>query len=77
MPRLTERGVLMAHRPQADEPPVRGATTDMGGGSGVKEYRIHYWEGQRQYTIVVGTNQPESLFNWYKKQYNRVRFEER
>lgn len=42
-----------------------------------KEYRIHYWEGQRQYTIVVGTNHPESLIAWYKKQYDRVRFEER
>ena len=67
----------MAHRPQADEPSVRGATTGLVGGCGMKEYRIHYWEGQRQYTIVVGTNHPESLIAWYKKQYDRVRFEER
>lgn len=40
------------------------------------QYRIHYWEGQQQYTLVVGTNDISSLTSWYKNNFNRVKIEE-
>jgi len=42
----------------------------------VTQYRIHYWEGQQQYTLVVGTNDISSLKSWYKNNFNRVKIEE-
>jgi hypothetical protein len=40
------------------------------------QYRIRYWEAGREYTMVVGASNPESVREWLKKKYNKFKMEE-
>ena len=42
----------------------------------VQQYRIRYWEAGREFTMVVGASDVQSLRDWCKKKYNRFKIEE-
>ena len=39
------------------------------------QYRIRYWEGGREYTMVVGATDEKSLRDWCKNKYNKFKME--
>ena len=42
----------------------------------MSQYRILFWDGSRQYTLVMGTTDIDDLKKWLKKKYDRFTIEE-
>jgi hypothetical protein len=40
------------------------------------QYRIRYWEGGREFHMVVGASDYDRLRDWCKSKYNRFKIEE-
>jgi hypothetical protein len=41
----------------------------------IPQYRIRYWEGGREYTMVVGASNYDSLREALKQKYNKFKME--